>query len=69
MVIPQVLRKQAKFYESRGFHIIYAEPRAGSHFLVKFAEFNQGFILSTDCGDRRVLHNNIAAFRRLKGRT
>ena len=69
MIIPQALRKQAKFYASRGFHIIYAEPRAGSHFLVKFAEFNQAWILSKNCGDHRILHNNIAAFRRLKGST
>ncbi|CAB5219080.1 hypothetical protein UFOVP229_26 [uncultured Caudovirales phage] len=69
MIIPQALRKQAQFYASRGFHMIHAEPRAGSHFMVRFAEFKQGFILSIDCGDRRVLHNNIAAFRRLRRST
>jgi hypothetical protein len=66
MTIPRVLRDQAKFYASKGFHIIEAEPRAGSHFLVKFAEFPEPQILTKNAGDHRAMHNNVSAYRRLK---
>ena len=66
MTIPRVLREQAKFYASKGFHIIDAEPRAGSHFLVKFAEFPEPQILTKNAGDHRAMHNNVSAYRRLK---
>jgi hypothetical protein len=66
MTIPRVLRDQAKFYASKGFHIIDAEPRAGSHFLVKFAEFPEPQILTKNAGDHRAMHNNVSAYRRLK---
>jgi hypothetical protein len=66
MTIPRVLREQAKFYASKGFHIIEAEPRAGSHFLVKFAEFPEPQILTKNAGDHRAMHNNVSAYRRLK---
>ena len=66
MPIPRVLRDQAKFYASKGFHIIDAEPRAGSHFLVKFAEFPEPQIITKNAGDHRAMHNNVSVYRRLK---
>ena len=66
MKLPRVLREQAKFYESKGFHIIDVEPRNGAHFLVKFAEFPEPQIVSKNGSDSRAIHNNLAAYRRLK---
>ena len=67
MAIPRSLREQAKFYESKGFHMIEAEPRAGSHWMVKFAEFPDPVIVSNNAMvDRRAVHNNVAHYRRLK---
>lgn len=66
MKIPRVLRDQAKFYASKGFHMVSAEHRDGSHFLVKFAEFDQPQILTKNCHDPRAMLNNVAAYRRLK---
>ena len=67
MKLPRVLREQAKFYESKGFHMIEAEPRAGSHWMVKFAEFPEPQIVTKNVmTDRRAIHNNVAHYRRLK---
>lgn len=66
MSIPKVLRDQARFYESKGFHIIDAQPRAGSHFLVTFAEFPEPQIVTKNVKDPRAMHNNVSAYRRLK---
>lgn len=66
MSIPKVLRDQARFYESKGFHIIDAQPRAGSHFLVTFAEFPEPQIVTKNAKDPRAMHNNVSAYRRLK---
>jgi hypothetical protein len=66
MTIPRCLREQAKFYASKGFHIIEAEPRSGSHFLVKFAEFPDATILTKNGSDPRAMHNNVAMYRRLR---
>ena len=66
MAIPRVLRDQAKFYASKGFHIIDAEPRVGAHFLVKFAEFSERRILTKNAGDPRAMLNNVSVYRRLK---
>ena len=67
MTIPRCLREQAKFYASKGFHIIEAEPRAGSHWMVRFAEFPDLVVLSNNAMvDRRAVHNNVAHYRRLK---
>ena len=66
MKIPRVLREQAKFFESKGFHIIDVEPRSGAHFLVKFAEFPEPQIVTKNGSDSRAMHNNVAQYRRLK---
>jgi hypothetical protein len=66
MTIPRCLREQAKFYASKGFHMIDAEPRSGAHFLVKFAEFPDPVIVSKNGSDGRAVHNNVSAYRRLK---
>ena len=66
MAIPRCLREQAKFYASKGFHMTEAEPRAGAHWLVKFAEFPDPVILSKNGSDWRAMHNNVSAYRRLK---
>ena len=66
MAIPRSLREQAKFYEKKGFHIIDVEPRNGAHFLVKFAEFPESFVLSKNSSDTHALLNNVAHYRRLK---
>jgi hypothetical protein len=66
MTIPRHLREQAKFYASKGFHMVDAEPRSGSHFLVKFAEFPDPVIVTKNGSDPRAMHNNVAMYRRLK---
>jgi hypothetical protein len=66
MTIPKCLRDQAKFYVSKGFHMVDAQPRSGSHFLVKFAEFPDPVILTKNAGDPRAMLNNVSAYRRLK---
>jgi len=66
MSIPRCLRDQTKFYASKGFHIIDAEPRSGSHWMVRFAEFPDAIVLTKNAGDFRAMHNNVAMFRRLK---
>ena len=66
MSVPRCLREQAKFYASKGFHIVEATPRAGSHWLVKFSEFPDPVILTKNAGDPRAMHNNVAVYRRLK---
>jgi hypothetical protein len=66
MKIPSCLREQAKFYASKGFHIIDATPRNGAHWLVKFAEFPERQILTKSGSDGRAIHNNVSAYRRLK---
>ena len=66
MAIPRCLREQAKFYASKGFHIVDAEPRSGAHWMVKFAEFPEPQIISKNGSDGRAIHNNVSAYRRLK---
>lgn len=66
MKIPRCLREQAKFYASKGFHMTEAEPRAGAHWLVKFAEFPEPQIVTKNGSDSRAMHNNVAQYRRLK---
>jgi hypothetical protein len=66
MTIPRCLREQAKFYASKGFHMIDAEPRSGAHWLVRFAEFPDAVIVSKNGSDGRAVHNNVSAYRRLK---
>ena len=66
MAIHRSLREQAKFYASKGFHMISATPRAGSHWLVTFAEFPEPQIVSHNGSDARAWRNNVAAYRRLK---
>jgi hypothetical protein len=66
VVIPRVLREQAKFYETKGFHMIDTEQRGGSHFLATFAEFPEPQIVTKNLSDQRSMHNNVSAYRRLK---
>ena len=68
MTIPRCLREQAKFYASKGFHMVDAEPRSGAHWLVKFAEFPEPVIITKSTTDGRALHNNVAHYRRLKNK-
>lgn len=46
--------------------MIDAEPRSGSHWMVRFAEFPDAIVLTKNAGDFRAMHNNVAMFRRLK---
>lgn len=65
MKLTQRMRKQMKEYEREGFHVVSVEDRAGSHKLVRFAEFPEAQIV-TDCkSDWRAFKNNIARYRRL----
>lgn len=65
MKISQRMRKQVKEYQREGFHVVDIEDRAGSHKLLKFAEFPEPQIV-TDCkSDWRAFKNNISRFRRL----
>ena len=65
MKINQRMRKQIKEYEREGFHVVSIEDRAGSHKMLKFAEFSEPQIVSDCRSDWRALKNNIARFRRL----
>lgn len=66
MAIHRSLREQSKFYTAKGFHIIDCEHRAGSHWLVTFAEFPEPQIVTTNMKDPRAWKNNVANYRRLK---
>ena len=65
MNIPKVLREQVKEYERAGFHVIDVEPRSGSHFKLRFAEFAEPQIVTKNLLDWRAIKNNIARYRRL----
>lgn len=65
MDAPKSLRQQFKHYEAHGFHPISAEPRAGSHWKVRFAEFDEPQFLTCNICDPRSLKNNVCRFRRL----
>jgi hypothetical protein len=65
MKIARSLRKQIKEYEREGFHVIAIENRAGSHKMLRFAEFSEPQVVTSSKSDWRALKNNIARFRRL----
>jgi hypothetical protein len=67
MKYPRKLREQLKAYEAHGFHAVLVEPRAGSHFKVIFAEFNQPQIVAANLGCPRALLNNLSRFKKLVG--
>jgi len=46
--------------------MIDAQPRNGSHFMVRFAEFPEPQIITKSASDYRAMHNNVAQYRRLK---
>jgi hypothetical protein len=62
----KTMREQLKFYENKGFHVVEMERRAGSHWLVRFAEFPEAQILTQSKCDPRAWLNNVAHYRRLK---
>lgn len=66
MVIPKALRKQANLYAAYGFTLVDAEPRNGSHFKVRFAEFDEPQFLSCSATDPRGWKNNVSRFKRLR---
>lgn len=66
MAIHRALRDQARFYATKGFNMISAEPRSGSHWLARFAEFPDPQIVTVNMGDPRAWRNNVATYRRLK---
>lgn len=65
MKTPRILREQVKVYEAAGFHPVAFEPRAGSHWRVQFAEFDEPQFLTTHATEPHAIRNNIARFRRL----
>lgn len=65
MEAPKALRQQIKFYEGHGFHAVDAQPRAGSHWRVRFAEFDEPQFLTVNADCPRALKNNVARFKRL----
>lgn len=65
MEAPKGLRQQLKHYEAHGFHPIDARPRAGSHWRVVFAEFDEPQFLTANVDEPRALKNNVARFKRL----
>lgn len=65
MKTPISLRKQIKVYEAHGFHAVSIEPRAGSHWCIKFAEFIQPQIVTVNAHDPRALKNNISRYKQL----
>lgn len=65
MEAPKALRQQIRFYEGFGFHVVEAKPRAGSHWRVRFAEFDEPQFLTVNANDPRALKNNVARFKRL----
>lgn len=69
MEYPKALRCQLKHYEAHGFTPIDAEPKAGSHWKVRFAEFTQPQIVTACKTDPRGWKNNLARYRRLQAVT
>lgn len=65
MEVPRAIREQIREYEKAGFSVLACEPRAGAHFKVWFAEFNEPQFLTKNTGDWRSLKNNIAHYKRL----
>lgn len=65
MNVPKALRKQLRIYIAAGFNPTEVESRDGSHWRVKFAEFNQPQFLTVNIGEPRSIQNNIARFKRL----
>ena len=65
MNVPTALRKQIKAYEAAGFHPVAIEPRAGAHFKVTFAEFEQPQIITKNASCPHAIKNNIARYRQL----
>lgn len=67
MQIPRVLREQMREFIKAGFTPVEIEKRAGSHFMVKFAEIGGLWLVSQNEGNWRNIKNSIARFRqRLK---
>lgn len=64
MQIPRVLREQVKAYAREGFHVIDVQPRAGAHFMVRFAEIDGQYLISKNAACPRAVKNNVAAYRR-----
>lgn len=65
MDYPRRLRAQLKEYEAHGFHAVWVEPRAGSHYKAVFAEFPEPQFLTANIGCPRSIRNNLARFRAL----
>ena len=65
MNVPRVLREQVKAYEKAGFHVTDVEPRNGSHFRLRFAEFDEPQIVTKNITDPRALKNNISHYKRV----
>jgi hypothetical protein len=65
MKLPQRLRKQIEEYRKAGFTVYDIHPRAGSHWMVRFNEFSQPQVLTSNIKEPRSLKNNIATYRRL----
>ena len=63
MQIPRVLRHQMKEYERAGFHPVEIERRAGSHWMVRFAEFQDPQFLTHNIMETHSIRNNISRFR------
>jgi len=66
MIIPKIIRKQLKFYESKGFHAVEIHSRSGSHYLLKFAEFPEPQFITSNSVDDHAWNNNVARYRRLE---
>jgi len=62
---PRKLREQIKVYEAAGFHPVEFEPRAGSHWRVRFAEFDEPQFLTSNIVESHSIRNNLARYRRL----
>jgi hypothetical protein len=65
MEYPKAIRCQLKHYEAHGYTPVEAKPRAGSHWLVRFAEFTQPQIVTACKTDWRGWKNNLARYRKL----
>ena len=63
--IPSALRKQVEEYQKNGFTIKELRPGRGSHFVVRFDQFDKPQTLTIHANDPRAIRNNIALFNRL----
>ena len=65
MKIPKHLIHRVRDLAKAGFHVTDIEPRAGSHFKVRFAELETAYFMSGNDNCPRAMKNCISDLRRM----